>query len=92
MCRTLKTPLNHKCQRYGAENPYFVQKYCCNLNFNCRRSVWANYCLSFDNNKLLNDDDVLQNFGVRNNSQVCSTYLIMFGMAKYNKLLLGFQK
>ncbi|XP_012572720.1 U11/U12 small nuclear ribonucleoprotein 25 kDa protein [Cicer arietinum] len=34
------------------------------------RSVWANYCLSFDNNKLLNDDDVLQNFGVRNNSQV----------------------
>ncbi|WJX45108.1 U11/U12 small nuclear ribonucleoprotein [Trifolium repens] len=34
------------------------------------RSVWANYCLSFENNKLLNDDDALQNVGVRNNSQV----------------------
>ncbi|KAK2435024.1 Ubiquitin superfamily protein [Trifolium repens] len=43
------------------------------------RSVWANYCLSFENNKLLNDDDALQNFGVRNNSQVYSTYLIMVG-------------
>ncbi|CAL5209600.1 unnamed protein product [Lathyrus oleraceus] len=34
------------------------------------KSVWANYCLSFDNNKLLNDDDALQDLGVRNNSQV----------------------
>ncbi|KAK7264142.1 hypothetical protein RJT34_31746 [Clitoria ternatea] len=34
------------------------------------RHVWANYCLSYHNNKLLNDNDALQNFGIRNNSQV----------------------
>ncbi|XP_061342162.1 U11/U12 small nuclear ribonucleoprotein 25 kDa protein [Gastrolobium bilobum] len=34
------------------------------------RHVWANYCLSFNNNKLLVDDAALQNFGLRNNSQV----------------------
>ncbi|KAI5400631.1 variant 3, U11/U12 small nuclear ribonucleoprotein [Lathyrus oleraceus] len=46
------------------------------------KSVWANYCLSFDNNKLLNDDDALQDLGVRNNSQVCSTFLMMDGTVK----------
>lgn len=44
--------------------------------------MWANYCLSFDNNKLLNDDDALQDLGVRNNSQVCSTFLMMDGTVK----------
>ncbi|XP_027356497.1 U11/U12 small nuclear ribonucleoprotein 25 kDa protein isoform X2 [Abrus precatorius] len=34
------------------------------------KHVWANYCLSYHNNKLLNDDDAIQSFGVRNNSQV----------------------
>lgn len=34
------------------------------------RSVWAYNCLSHHNNKLLNDGDALQSFGVRNNSQV----------------------
>ncbi|TKY67719.1 U11/U12 small nuclear ribonucleoprotein 25 kDa protein [Spatholobus suberectus] len=34
------------------------------------KHVWANYCLSCHNNKLLGDNDALQNFGVRNNSQV----------------------
>lgn len=38
---------------------------------NCRKHVWANYCLSCHNNKLLDDNEALQNFGVRNNSQVC---------------------
>ncbi|QCD91557.1 U11/U12 small nuclear ribonucleoprotein a protein [Vigna unguiculata] len=33
------------------------------------KHVWSNYCLSYDNNKLLDDNDALQNFGVRNNSQ-----------------------
>ncbi|CAJ1928459.1 unnamed protein product [Sphenostylis stenocarpa] len=33
------------------------------------KHVWANYCLSCHNNKLLNDNDALQNFDVRNNSQ-----------------------
>ncbi|KAL2596299.1 hypothetical protein AAZV13_11G094700, partial [Glycine max] len=34
------------------------------------KHVWANYCLSCHNNKLLDDNEALQNFGVRNNSQV----------------------
>ncbi|RDX98426.1 U11/U12 small nuclear ribonucleoprotein 25 kDa protein [Mucuna pruriens] len=34
------------------------------------KHVWTNYCLSCHNNKLLNDNEALQNFGVRNNSQV----------------------
>jgi len=38
--------------------------------------VWANYCLSCHNNKLLDDNDALQNFGVRNNSQVCPLHSV----------------
>ncbi|KAK7312220.1 hypothetical protein VNO77_35929 [Canavalia gladiata] len=34
------------------------------------KHVWANYCLSYHNNKLLNDDEALQSFHIRNNSQV----------------------
>ncbi|KAI4306700.1 hypothetical protein L6164_029955 [Bauhinia variegata] len=34
------------------------------------RYVWGNFCLSYLNNKLLDDSSALQNFGIRNNSQV----------------------
>ncbi|KAK1304912.1 hypothetical protein QJS10_CPB11g02080 [Acorus calamus] len=34
------------------------------------RHVWANFCLSYHNNKLLDDNSLLQDFGIRNNSQV----------------------
>ncbi|XP_028805799.1 U11/U12 small nuclear ribonucleoprotein 25 kDa protein [Neltuma alba] len=34
------------------------------------KHVWANYCLSYHNEKLLDDRSLLQNFGIRNNSQV----------------------
>ncbi|XP_020214097.1 U11/U12 small nuclear ribonucleoprotein 25 kDa protein [Cajanus cajan] len=34
------------------------------------KHVWANYCLSCHNNNLLGDNEALQNFGVRNHSQV----------------------
>ncbi|KAJ1383065.1 Ubiquitin-like domain superfamily [Sesbania bispinosa] len=38
------------------------------------KRVWANYCLSYHSNKLLNDDDALQNVGIRNNTQNPSSY------------------
>ncbi|KAI9072475.1 hypothetical protein K1719_045560 [Acacia pycnantha] len=34
------------------------------------KHVWANYCLSHHNEKLLDDWFMLQNFGIQNNSQV----------------------
>uniref|UniRef100_A0A7N0ZR43 Ubiquitin-like domain-containing protein n=1 Tax=Kalanchoe fedtschenkoi TaxID=63787 RepID=A0A7N0ZR43_KALFE len=34
------------------------------------RHVWANFCLSYRNEKLLDDDALIQDFGLRNNSQV----------------------
>lgn len=34
------------------------------------RHVWANYCLLYHNEKLLNESASLQDFGIRNNSQV----------------------
>ncbi|KAJ8437420.1 hypothetical protein Cgig2_031941 [Carnegiea gigantea] len=34
------------------------------------RHVWANYCLLYHNDKLLNESASLQDFGIRNNSQV----------------------
>ncbi|PIA35563.1 hypothetical protein AQUCO_03500133v1 [Aquilegia coerulea] len=34
------------------------------------RHVWANFCLSHHNEKLIDDNAVLQEFGIRNNSQV----------------------
>ncbi|KAL0699312.1 hypothetical protein Bca4012_055434 [Brassica carinata] len=34
------------------------------------KHVWSNFCLSCNNDKLLDDDAVLQDVGVRNNSQV----------------------
>ncbi|KOM44810.1 hypothetical protein LR48_Vigan06g011600 [Vigna angularis] len=47
------------------------------------KHVWANYCLSYHNNKLLDDNDALQNFGVRNNSQVCSLHYSVFKFILY---------
>ncbi|XP_027911500.1 U11/U12 small nuclear ribonucleoprotein 25 kDa protein isoform X3 [Vigna unguiculata] len=46
------------------------------------KHVWSNYCLSYDNNKLLDDNDALQNFGVRNNSQV---QFVPFVMTKQSR-------
>ncbi|XP_072067565.1 U11/U12 small nuclear ribonucleoprotein 25 kDa protein isoform X4 [Arachis hypogaea] len=43
------------------------------------KHVWANYCLAYHNNKLLHDDDPLQNFGIRNNSQVKGTQVRLEG-------------
>ncbi|KAK9748523.1 hypothetical protein RND81_02G063900 [Saponaria officinalis] len=34
------------------------------------KHVWANYCLLFQNEKLLDESAPLQDFGIRNNSQV----------------------
>ncbi|KAL4186641.1 hypothetical protein AMTRI_Chr09g34960 [Amborella trichopoda] len=34
------------------------------------RHVWSNFCLSHHNEKLLDDNSILHDFGVRNNSQI----------------------
>ncbi|KAK4746286.1 hypothetical protein SAY87_012598 [Trapa incisa] len=34
------------------------------------KHIWANFCLSYQNQKLLDDSSQLQDFGVRNNSQL----------------------
>lgn len=34
------------------------------------KHVWSNFCLSYHNEKLLDDNSALQEFGIRNNSQV----------------------
>ncbi|PSS19837.1 U11/U12 small nuclear ribonucleoprotein [Actinidia chinensis var. chinensis] len=34
------------------------------------KHVWANFCLSYHNEKLLDDSSTLQEYGIRNNSQV----------------------
>lgn len=36
----------------------------------CRKHVWSNYALSYHNQKLLDESLPLQDFGIRNNSQV----------------------
>ncbi|KAH9616435.1 hypothetical protein KSS87_010857 [Heliosperma pusillum] len=46
------------------------------------KHVWANYCLLYHNEKLLNDSAPLQDFGVRNNSQV---QFIPFIVARQSK-------
>ncbi|KAI3856390.1 hypothetical protein MKX03_034472, partial [Papaver bracteatum] len=33
------------------------------------RHVWDNFCLSYHNEKLIDDKSMLQDFGIRNNSQ-----------------------
>lgn len=35
-----------------------------------RKHVWGNFCLSYHNDKLLDDNAALQDFGIRNNAQV----------------------
>ncbi|XP_057974319.1 U11/U12 small nuclear ribonucleoprotein 25 kDa protein isoform X2 [Malania oleifera] len=39
------------------------------------KHVWENYCLSYHNEKLLHDASGLQDFGIRNNSQVVNCLL-----------------
>uniref|UniRef100_A0A5B7BJR3 Ubiquitin-like domain-containing protein n=1 Tax=Davidia involucrata TaxID=16924 RepID=A0A5B7BJR3_DAVIN len=34
------------------------------------KHVWQNFCLSYHNEKLLDDNSALQDYGIRNNSQV----------------------
>ncbi|KAL6982638.1 U11/U12 small nuclear ribonucleoprotein [Sarracenia purpurea var. burkii] len=34
------------------------------------KHVWANFCLSYHNEKLLDDNTALEQYGIRNNSQV----------------------
>ncbi|EPS62947.1 hypothetical protein M569_11842, partial [Genlisea aurea] len=34
------------------------------------KHVWANFCLSYHNEKLLNDNSLLSDYGIRNNSEV----------------------
>ncbi|KAH9612261.1 hypothetical protein KSS87_015086 [Heliosperma pusillum] len=46
------------------------------------KHVWANYCLLYHNEKLLNDSAPLQDFGIRNNSQV---QFIPFIVARQSK-------
>ncbi|XP_062150935.1 U11/U12 small nuclear ribonucleoprotein 25 kDa protein [Alnus glutinosa] len=43
------------------------------------KHVWANFCLSYNKEKLLDDNSLLQVFGIHNNSQV---YFIPYVMAK----------
>ena len=41
------------------------------LPSHCRKHVWGNFCLSFGNEKLVDDGARLQDFGIRNNDEVC---------------------
>ncbi|CBI18903.3 hypothetical protein VitviT2T_026964 [Vitis vinifera] len=43
------------------------------------KHVWANFCLSYYNDKLINDGSALQDFGIHNNSQV---HFVPFIMSK----------
>ncbi|KAL9445782.1 hypothetical protein AB3S75_013632 [Citrus x aurantiifolia] len=48
--------------------------------------VWANYCLSHQNQKLLDENSALQDCGVRNNSQVQFVpYVLSKGSGKHSK-------
>ncbi|CAN7117174.1 unnamed protein product, partial [Brassica rapa subsp. narinosa] len=40
------------------------------------KHVWSNFCLSWNNEKFLDDDAVLQDVGIRNNSQKIFTQLL----------------
>ncbi|CAA6671746.1 unnamed protein product [Spirodela intermedia] len=41
------------------------------------RHVWANFCLSHHSNRLVDDDSLLQDHGIRGNSQVCFTPYVL---------------
>ncbi|XP_052874122.1 U11/U12 small nuclear ribonucleoprotein 25 kDa protein-like [Gossypium arboreum] len=50
------------------------------------RHVWANFCLAHHNEKLFNDGAALQDFGVRNNSQVhFLPYVVSKGSGRHSK-------
>ncbi|MBA0860975.1 hypothetical protein Goshw_023107 [Gossypium schwendimanii] len=50
------------------------------------RYVWANFCLAHHNEKLLDDGAALQDFGVRNNSQVhFLPYVVSKGSGRHSK-------
>lgn len=42
------------------------------------RHVWSNFCLSYHNEKLLDDNSSLQDYGIRNNSQVLCLSTLSF--------------
>ncbi|XP_059590862.1 U11/U12 small nuclear ribonucleoprotein 25 kDa protein isoform X1 [Vitis vinifera] len=42
------------------------------------KHVWANFCLSYYNDKLINDGSALQDFGIHNNSQVLALFFLGF--------------
>lgn len=41
------------------------------------RHVWANFCLAYNNEKLINDDSLLSAYGIHNNSKVHFTPYVM---------------
>ncbi|KAJ4844741.1 U11/U12 small nuclear ribonucleoprotein [Turnera subulata] len=41
------------------------------------KQVWGNHALSYQNQKLLDDNSALQDFGIHNNSQVHFVYYVM---------------
>ncbi|XP_017981862.1 PREDICTED: U11/U12 small nuclear ribonucleoprotein 25 kDa protein [Theobroma cacao] len=50
------------------------------------RHVWANFCLAHHNEKLLDEGAALQDFGVRNNSQVQFVpYVVSKGSGSHSK-------
>ncbi|KDP45621.1 hypothetical protein JCGZ_17228 [Jatropha curcas] len=50
------------------------------------KHVWTNFALSFCNQKLLDDNSALQDFGIRNNSQVQFVpYVMSKGSARHSK-------
>lgn len=46
------------------------------------KHVWANFCLAHHNEKLLDDSSALQDFGIRNNSQV---HFVPYVMSKNSR-------
>ncbi|KAK6912070.1 SNRNP25, ubiquitin-like domain [Dillenia turbinata] len=50
------------------------------------KHVWANFCLAYHNEKLINDAVLLQEFGIRNNSQVQFVpYVVSKNLNKHSK-------
>ncbi|XP_010486358.1 PREDICTED: U11/U12 small nuclear ribonucleoprotein 25 kDa protein [Camelina sativa] len=50
------------------------------------KHVWSNFCLSYNNEKLLDDNALLQDVGVRNNSQVTfMPYVMKKGRGRHSK-------
>ncbi|CAF2126736.1 unnamed protein product [Brassica napus] len=50
------------------------------------KHVWSNFCLSWNNEKLLDDDAVLQDVGIRNNSQIAFVpYVMKKGPGRHSK-------